>query len=254
MTPFDGPNKCSDNGSIALVANGPSSSPEGGGQKSEIAQLLLLEGTLQVTSTTYMDFLLRTGLARLRVVRDARSQYEEDYQQGRDYYRRLREGIIAMHRNGEDPSILHRVVETAPVKKQKNFADCVKGYETWMRGKGIVWSRRPQPTIWKHGELSVLVNPELMMNVDGVPYKVKLYFKPARIKQVGANLVINLHELAGLQSEKVAVLDVRNGRLFTKSRTSADYKTVLESEAQSFAAMWHAVGGQAEERPGGAIS
>lgn len=209
---------------------------------------------MKITSTTYMDFLLKTGLSRLRVVRQARRQYEEDYRQGPDYYRRMREGIIAMHRTGGGAADLWQIVETAPAKKRDNFTACAKGYEAWMRGKGIVWSSRPKPYEWMNGELAVVVNPELRMNVDGDPFRVKLYFKPAPIRQVGANLVIHLHESAGLAGENVAVLDVRNGKLFTKSRTSEDYEKVLRSEALSFVGMWHAIGQQAQERPGDALS
>jgi hypothetical protein len=108
--------------------------------------------------------------------------------------------------------------------------------------------------LWTHGELTVKCNPELLMNVDGDPYRVKLYLKAPKVTQPGANLVIHLHESAGLATENVAVLDVRNAKLFTKTRTDADYETVLRSEALSFAAMWHAVGSQAQQRPGDAIS
>lgn len=207
---------------------------------------------MQITSTTYMDFLLRTGLARLRVVKEARRQYDGEYAQGGDYYRRLREGIISMLRDGGDATRLWEIVEASPSEKHKNFTAAANGFEKWMRGKGIVWGSRPQRHYWEHGGLTVIVNPELRMNVDGEPYRVKLYFKPAPIRQVGANLVIHLHELAGFETENVGVLDVRAGKLFSKSRTSDDYAKVLRAEALSFVAMWNAVGQQAAE--GDAIS
>jgi hypothetical protein len=149
---------------------------------------------------------------------------------------------------------LWSIVEAAPNKKRENFAGAVKGFENWMRGKGIVWTSRPKSYTWTHGELTVLVNPELLMNVDGEPYRVKLYLKAAKVRQPAANLVIHLHESAGFAAEKIAVLDVRNAKLFTKTRASADYGKVLRSEALSFAAMWYEVGSQAEQRPGDAIS
>lgn len=121
-----------------------------------------------------------------------------------------------------------------------------------MNGRGIVWGSRPKPHRWEHGGLTVLVNPELRMNVDGEPYGVKLYLKPSKIKQVGANLVVHLHEMAGFKTENVRILDVRNARLFTKSRSSDDYAKVLRAETVSFVVMWNAVGQQAAE--GGAVS
>jgi hypothetical protein len=208
---------------------------------------------MQVTSTTYVDFLMRTGLSRLRVVKEARRQYEEGYAQGRDFYRPIREGIVTMHRANGVIDQLWQIVEDAPPAKSDSYKAAVKGYERWMRGKGIVWTNRPKPYRWTHGDLAILVNPELLMNVDGDPYRVKLYFKSHKVTQAGANLVIHLHESAGLAGENVAVLDVRNARLFTKTRTGSDYETVLRSEALSFAAMWHAVGA-IREMPGDATS
>jgi hypothetical protein len=205
---------------------------------------------LQVTSTTYMDFLLRTSIARLRVVREAREQYEDGgYQQGQDYYRRMREGIVDMHRIGGDSAALWQIVEAAPVRKRTNFEACAKGYEAWMRKRGFIWSRRPASRLWKHGGLSVIVNPELLMRIDDEPHRVKLYFKAPPIKQAGANLVIHLFEAVSPTDAHIAVLDVRRGKMFRKTRSSRDYETVLRSEALSFSAMWQAVGHRAQERP-----
>ncbi len=201
---------------------------------------------MQITSTTYMDFLLRTSIARLRVVREARAQYEAGYQQGHDYYRRMREGVVDMHRSGRGPEALWQIVEAAPSRKRSSFEACAQGYETWMRRKGFIWSRRPTPLLWTHGGLSVVVNPELLMHIDGEPHRVKLYFKTPPIKQAGANLVLHLFEAVSPTDAHIAVLDVRRSKLFQKTRASRDYETVLRSEALSFVSMWQAVGNQAQ--------
>lgn len=123
------------------------------------------------------------------------------------------------------------------------------GFESWVRGKGIVWGSRPDPFIWTHGELAVRCNPEIIMNINGEPYRIKLYFKSPPVSQRGANLVIHLHEAAGLHAERVAILDVRRGRLYTKTHVAGAYDDVLRPEALSFAAMWHTFE-QAGELPG----
>src|SRR6266545_5696115 len=103
---------------------------------------------MQITSTTYIDFLLATGTTRVRVVRDARRHYENGYAQGSDYYRPVREGIIAMHRDGLDPSAMDEIVETARPERRENFKACVDGYRRWISRQGIVWTRRPSPKVW----------------------------------------------------------------------------------------------------------
>lgn len=208
---------------------------------------------MEVTSTTYMAFLLSTGLRRLRIVQDSRRQYESGYRQGLDYYRPIRTGVIAVLREESTIADLWAIVEAAD-NKRENFAAVVNGFEVWFAKRGIVWGSRPSSHYWKHGELKVNVNPEVRMNVDGEPYRVKLYFRDAAVTQPGANLVVHLHELAGFDTDNVGVLDVRNAKLFTKKRSSEDYAKVLRAEALSFASMWHAVGQQVRELPGDAIS
>jgi hypothetical protein len=196
-----------------------------------------------ITSTTYMDFLLKTGLGRLRVVKQARRQYLNGYVQGGDYYKRLRDGIVTMHRENGNLDDLRHIVDSAPTKgaKRDNYTSCLGGYEQWIAGKGIVWASRPKPHFWRHSELEVRATPELRITIEGVPHRVKLYFKEPKITQAGANLVIHLHEAAGWADDRIAVLDVRRAKLFTKTRVDADYETVLRSEAESFLAMWQSL-------------
>jgi hypothetical protein len=147
-------------------------------------------------------------------------------------------GIIRMLRTNGDFSDLWEIVEAASPAKHDNFASAVAGFESWIKGKGIVWGSRPEPFIWQHGELSVLCNPEILMNIDGDPYRIKLYFKAPPVSQRRANLVIHLHEAAGFDDERIAILDVRRGKLRLKTHVAGAYDDVLRPEALSFAAMW----------------
>jgi hypothetical protein len=196
---------------------------------------------MQITSTTYVDFLMKTGLGRLGVVKTAHRLYTADFKQGLDYYRPVRMGIVRMLRTNGSFADLWAIVEAAPPAKRDNYASAVKGFESWMKGKGIAWGSRPEPHLWRHADLAVLCNPEVRMNVNGAPFRIKLYFKAPPVTQRGANLVIHLHEASGLLNESIGVLDVRRGRLFRKTHVLGAYDTVLRSEALSFAAMWHSL-------------
>jgi hypothetical protein len=205
---------------------------------------------VQITSTTYIDFLLATGLARVSKVRDARRQYEGGYSQGSDFYRPMREGIITMHREGHDTSFLDQIVADTLPQRRAHYRACADGYRKFMRDKQFVWTRRPKPDIWKHGGLQVLVNPELLLTVDGRPHRVKLYFKGENLRQSRADLLIELLKSAGDDgTAAVGMLDVRRSKLFIQKKYSPDFPVLLRSEALSFAAMWQAVGPQAQQRP-----
>ena len=200
---------------------------------------------MQITSTTYIDFLLATGLTRVRKVREARRHYEDGYAQGSDYYGPVREGIIAVHRDGADPAALNQILAGALPQRREHYRACIDGHQHFMRNKGFVWTRRPKAEFWSYGDLQVKVNPELLLTIDGRPHRTKLYFKGEPLRQARADLLIEL-----LKSPKdtgdidVGILDVRRARLFAQKRFSPDYQVLLQSEALSFAAMWQAVGQQ----------
>lgn len=207
---------------------------------------------MQITATTYIDFLLSNGLTRVRRVREARRMYEAGYAQGIDYYRPLREGIISMHRAGGDVAVLEDILEDALPRKHSNYQECIDGYRKFMKDKTIVWERKPKSQIWSHAGLNVVINPELRMVLDGRPYRVKLYLKGDRLTQRRADLLIALlHEGGYDGSANLAIVDVRRARLFTQKRSSPDFGLLLRSEALSFVAMWEAVGeqGSGRERP-----
>jgi hypothetical protein len=46
---------------------------------------------------------------------------------------------------------LRAIVHSAPPKKRENLGAAVAGFERWMRGKGILWTRRPKGTCGRTG-------------------------------------------------------------------------------------------------------
>jgi hypothetical protein len=205
---------------------------------------------MQISSTTYMKFLISTGTPRVAVVREARRHVEDGYAQGSDYYRGVREGTIDILRAGRHPVELDAIIEDAIPARRENYRACVDGLRKWMGRQGIVWTRRPTPKTWRSGELEVRINPELLVTVDGKPHRVKLYL-PAKpvMNQRRANLLIHLLKMAGDDgSANVSILDSRKSRLFSQTFDSPDFDVLLEAEAMSFTAMWHAVGAQGGRR------
>lgn len=194
---------------------------------------------MDISATTYIDFLSATGTTRLAVVRDALRQYGEPYEQRRDFYRPVREGIIALHRSGRDRSALSALIEPVDDRRTAHVRACVEGYQRWLGKKLIVWVRRPKPVPWQSGELRVHVNPELGIAVNGVRHFVKLYLKGKLFSQKRANLLIHLVSKAVPDlSVTPAMLDVRRAKLYAQTASPRDLEIILRSEAFSFVAMW----------------
>lgn len=197
---------------------------------------------MQISATTYNDFLLAAGTARLTVVRKAYGRYTKPYRQREDFYRPVREAIKGLHRSGRDRSQLRALVADVDERRREHFDACVDGYAKWIGRKRIMWFRTPERVIWQAGELAVSIFPELGLSVNGTRYYIKLHATSAPISQRKANILLQLVAKAVPDDAiKPAVLDVRRSRLFTSTAVSADLDIVLRSEALSFVAMWREI-------------
>jgi hypothetical protein len=206
---------------------------------------------VNISATTYIDFLSATGTSRLAVVRDAIRQYGEAYEQRRDFYRPVREGIISLHRNGQDRAALPELVVPVDDRRAEHIRACIEGYQRWVGKKLIVWVRRPAPVVWQSGEVQVQINPELGIAINGERHYVKLYLKGKPFTQKRANLLLHLVAKAVPdRSITPALLDVRRSKLFTQTAAPGDLELVLRAEALSFVAMWRELAAGRRSAPG----
>ena len=194
---------------------------------------------MNITLTTFIDFVIATPGSKVGVVREARQLYEEGYKPERDYYKGLRDGIASMHRRGSDASDLRRIVSNAAQRKVDNYQACADGYAKFMGRKRFVWVRTPAVVPWTSGPVEVSVNPELRVAIDGASHAIKLYFKAETLSKTRINTMLYLLRLA-VPDEKVTVgiLDTRRGKL-VKPTTPVPYVDLLvRGEAASFAEIW----------------
>lgn len=158
-----------------------------------------------------------------------------------DFYRPLRETIVGLHIQGDGPQSLDDFVQARPDGRERHvFAKVATGYQKFLaRWSNVTWF---DPPFREHqlGALTVRVNPEVGLMVDGRPHAIKLYLRgdlitPARIK---ATIAI----LSGALGVKwpatvVSVLDVRRARLYTPRAVSKDTVLQLEGAAAAFDAI-----------------
>lgn len=89
------------------------------------------------------------------------------------------------------------------------------------------------------------VNPELGLEFDGKFYVIKLYLKSEKLSKDKITQILTLLESQlreKLEKEvKVAVLDVKNGKLFIKEDDDISLLPLLDGEARSFEAIWKGV-------------
>ena len=194
--------------------------------------------------TTFLDFVLATGLRRLTIVSNAKAEYGREYSPARDFYKPLREAVADVHLNRKEKGVLDDVAHClTDERKVAAYRECIRGYKKWWGQKEIEW-RGTSPVEWRYGQLVIRVNPELGVSINGLPYAVKLYFKsdkPSKHRLEAMFHLLSTSHSASLPQMKVGILDVRRGNLFQPNRDIVGVKALLAGEATAFQTMWDQV-------------
>ena len=191
-----------------------------------------------VSLTTFVDFVSKAGSPKLTVVRKWKHR---DYKPETDFYKRIRERVIELHRDNRPASFLDAVLAgLSDSKKQQVYPALVEGHRRWCRAKKTAWFDPPS-ALWRHGDLAVNVNPELGLEINGAPHLVKLYFKAEKLAPSRVAIVTHMMDIVccGTVPDgcQMAVLDLRRGRLLTGHR-DPDMESLLRGEAAYWMAVW----------------
>jgi hypothetical protein len=202
---------------------------------------------VQISMTTFLDYVAATGTTRLRRIVDAKQQYSRAYNPASDFYGPLRKRVETVFENGWDPEALDKALrEIEDPKKHDHYRACRAGLRKWAGKKGtkkLKWVK-PKGATWRSGALEVKISPELWLDIEGKRHIIKLYFKAEALSQHRVNLSLRLLEKTVGRHGAVAVLDVRRGRLFTQTTTPpAEIDLLLASEAAGLAALWESLDG-----------
>lgn len=193
----------------------------------------------EVNLTSFVDFVVASGGARITKVAEIKNRPE--YNPAFDFYRPLRNAIVEMHSRGTDPADLQYILKdlTDP-KKIAGYPSLIASYSRLAKTQKSSWFQ-PNRAAWEHAGLSVSVNPELGLQVNGVKHLVKLYFKsglqPSRLGVIHEIMRASL----GTAGEPImAVTDVAAGKMHVpRKRKGMD--VLLKSEAAAFMEIWNAL-------------
>jgi hypothetical protein len=193
----------------------------------------------KVSLTEFSDFLLKTSGPKLTQV--AKIKNKDEYTPAKDYWKRLRDGIVAHHTKGEqDKSKLNAYAEGVDAAKEANYSLAIKGYKKFLGKKNVVWVGQ-QHEDWTYKNLTVTINPELGIEIDGKHHLIKLYFKEEKLNKSRVAVILQLMK-TGLNgaaaTTTLSVLEVKTGKMFSHSPAKKNLSTLLEGEADSFLTMW----------------
>lgn len=201
---------------------------------------------IKVSMTSFIDFTLRPDSQKPAKVREIK--YRE-YSPAIDYWKPLRELIVTLHKEDKDPKILEPSSITSDPRKLLNYSKAVTGYKKFLKKHDLKWFE-PSSSIWSHDSLSIAINPELGLLVDGKPHLVKLYFKehttPAEIQlnksRAGVAAYLMWESLSEISpNTKLSFLNVAKGLLVTPAVESLDFKIALQGSVNAFLYYWNSV-------------
>jgi len=189
--------------------------------------------------TTFVDYLFATGASRVEYVRSAKMQHNTPYDPAKDYYKKLREGIENLEKGKILTQDLNNIAANAHAKKQAHYKAMVDKYLAW-RGNSVTGWVKPPSAIWMFQALSVTINPELGLDIQGVKYAIKLYMRKDPVPAKKLPIVLNLMTdgLKPNNNYTCALLDVRAGVLHSLAKPDPNILLLLQAEAASWNTIW----------------
>lgn len=199
-----------------------------------------------ISLTNFVDFVSKSGTPKLTVVRKTKRQIDDGYGPEKDFYKRIREAIIDMHRLDRPITHISSILPTlTDQKKVGSYPRLVEGYKKWSGRKGAEWFE-PSSALWTCSGLNVRVNPEMGLTIKGKPHLIKLYFKADPLAKNRVDIITHLMAVVCKDQAPngctMGVLDIRRSKLITPTVPIDGLDTMLRAEAAYWVTAWSAFG------------
>ncbi len=197
----------------------------------------------QITLSDAVDVITRAGSPKATKVSQIKNR--PPYHPAIDYYRPLRSALVAIHTKGRDRRAMDAILPTiTDAKKLSNYHSAIEGYKKWWGRKDISWFEPPRAE-YTSGDVTVLVNPELGLEFNGVRYIIKLYLKDEKLEKLRIDPALVLMELAlrakAQPQDVIALLDVRKSKLHLLGVDVARTKPMVDAELGYISTLWPSV-------------
>lgn len=194
----------------------------------------------RISLTDFVDIVSKSGTPKATNV--AKVKHRPQYEPANDFYKPLRDRIAETHRNDLPLKNFDKLLLSLnDSKKIKNYPDVVKGYIGWCGKKTFQWFDPPSDFFAQHG-IAVSINPELGLIINGQPHLIKLYFKSEPLARNRIDIATHLMEVCLRKhcqaDELMAVLDVRESKLFSPKVPIPSLSATLDAELAYIAALW----------------
>lgn len=198
--------------------------------------------SIEISLTDFVDFVLNSGVAQQKKVRDIKARHA--YDPTNDHYGQIRRGIVRMHQYNDPVQRLQEICDNAHKRKKATYQAVATGYERFLGSRVAIWFQ-PMKRLWTHPQsgLSVRVNPEVGLRIDGTPHVLKLHFCKQPLQRDRVLGIVQLMEQT-LQPYHTTdtvfgLLDVPNSVLWTTVHCKDDLMPSIRSFATAFVQLYN---------------
>lgn len=199
---------------------------------------------INISLTDFVDFVVSSGAPKLTKVKEIKKRGE--YHPGIDFWKTCRDAIVEFHTQGiTDKKYFDRMLESVTERVRKNvYPEIVSNYKSFL-GRKTIQANPVKKETWQHSKLTVRVNPELLLTINGERHLIKLYFKADPLSKHRIAIIQLILQLAFesqiREAVKFCVLEVRRNRLYASPSPDKSLLPLLQGEAASFISIWESL-------------
>ena len=189
---------------------------------------------MRVGLSNFLRFISASGASKVNKVIEAQQEYRE----WKDFYKDFREGVL-LSLAKKDTERLEAIVSGIEARKFDHYQNCLLGYQKWLSVTDFKVISFPKSESWESGGARISVNPEVVIEIDGTKYLVKLYMSQETLSQPARRAYAWLVAQTHGGDYVAALLEIRKGKLIVCTSKSAKIGQWLKGEAATFVALWN---------------
>ncbi len=191
--------------------------------------------------TDLVDIVSANGTPKMTKIRQIK--HRPQYEPAHDFYRRLRETIQETHESNLSKNHLNScLVNLTDKNKMTLYPPLISAYRKWWGKKNLTWFS-PAGATYSHLGFDIGINPELGLEIAGVPHLIKLYFKGDPLVKNRIDIITHLMSVHALPycanpNTVMGVLDIRRSKLITPTVPIQGLSNYLNAEMAFIASIW----------------
>ena len=193
---------------------------------------------ISISLTDFIDYVSSSGTTKQSQV--AAIKRREQYTYRVDYWRELRNSITGYHaEDGLDKAYFNAALQAnfVDAEKREKYRPLLENYKKFL-GRKQITSCPIVKCNWEYSkDLTIRVNPELHLVINGKEQLVKFYFKKEPLSKKKIDLAVLLMKIATqdvISGVHYTLFDLPQNKAWTQENPNLNLLPLLKGEAESF--------------------